>query len=321
VLAAPPLAGAAYQTVATDRDARAFPAPGRLVDVGGRLLHLACAGSGEPTVVMDAYIGVAYWMLVAPRVAALTRVCTYDRAGEGWSEGAPAPRTALHMARELHVLLRNGEEQGPYVLVGSGMGGYVVRVYAAAFPAEVAGMLLVDTVSEEQPLLNTQPLWLARTVQVAGVLGVVRLKGGWTRYAPLPAERWPLVTALRLRTQAFHTAYDTRAALEESAAQVRRARAGVPDVPLTVLTPGPPRFGPAAPAARRTEAEARWQYWAAAHAQIARTAPQGRQLIAEQTDAPFPLTHPDLVARTIQDLVQEVRSGPQVGVSDRTPRH
>ena len=103
------LLGARYEAAAEDADARAYPPPGQLVDVGGYRLHLNCVGTGSPTVVIDAGWGDCSggWSRVQPEAAKTTRVCTYDRAGMGHSDAGPLPRTAEHFARELHALLQH----------------------------------------------------------------------------------------------------------------------------------------------------------------------------------------------------------------------
>jgi pimeloyl-ACP methyl ester carboxylesterase len=140
------LVGYIYEPMAEAADAKAYPPPGQLVDVGGYRLHINCTGEGSPTVVIESGWGdfSAAWGWVQPEVAKTTRVCTYDRAGMGWSESSPQPRTAREFARELHTLLEKANEPGPYVLVGHSMGGYTVRVYVHDYPEEVAGLVLID---------------------------------------------------------------------------------------------------------------------------------------------------------------------------------
>src|SRR5689334_18830943 len=140
------LVGASYESAAEAADVRAYPPPGQLVDVGGYRLHINCTGTGSPTVVIESGWGdmSASWGWVQPEVAKTTRICTYDRAGMGWSEASPQPRTAREYAKELHTLLAKANEPGPYVLVGHSMGGYTMIVYAHDYPAEVAGLVLID---------------------------------------------------------------------------------------------------------------------------------------------------------------------------------
>ena len=138
--------GAVYQAVATEMDQRAYPPPGEMVDVGGYRLHINCVGQGSPTVILESGLGnmSVDWANVQPEVAKTTRVCAYDRAGTGWSEPGPEPRDPQQIAHELHTLLGNAGIDGPYVLVGQSFGGLYVRMYAARYPKEVEGMVLVD---------------------------------------------------------------------------------------------------------------------------------------------------------------------------------
>src|SRR5262245_14924563 len=125
--------------------------PGKLVDIGGRRLHITGAGQGEPTVVMEAGAGDFSfdWRVVQPQVARFARVCAYDRAGYAWSDPGPTPRTMRQIAYELHTGLLKAGIKGPYILVGHSLGGAIVRTYVSQYPKEVAGMVLVDSVHEE----------------------------------------------------------------------------------------------------------------------------------------------------------------------------
>ncbi len=140
------LAGVTYQGVATALERREFPRPGRMVDVGGHQLHIDCDGQGAPIVVLDAPAAglSAAWGRVQPAVAGLTRVCSYDRAGLGWSEAREQPFGPALAVEELQRLLAGANEKGPFVLVGQGLGASLVQAFAARFPAETAGLVLVD---------------------------------------------------------------------------------------------------------------------------------------------------------------------------------
>jgi pimeloyl-ACP methyl ester carboxylesterase len=127
-----------------------------MIDVGGYKLFLSCRGEarpGMPAVILEAGMnrGNETWGLIYPEIAKLARVCVYDRAGIGKSDRlGEEERTALQMVEDLHTLLRKGEISGPYVLVGHSFGGLLVRLYASRFPEEVAAMVLVDSVHEDE---------------------------------------------------------------------------------------------------------------------------------------------------------------------------
>jgi pimeloyl-ACP methyl ester carboxylesterase len=143
------LLGVVYQTLGTRRDGRAHPPPGRLVDVGGHRLHLFELGHGGPTIVLEAGLmsTVLSWTELQRELSQSFRVVSYDRAGLGWSDLGPMPRTADRIVDELHALLKCAEIPPPYVLVGHSFGGLTMPLFAARFPEAVAGMVLVDPVA------------------------------------------------------------------------------------------------------------------------------------------------------------------------------
>lgn len=124
--------------------------PGELVDLGGHKLHVNCTGKGSPTVVVENGLGDFSfdWILVQNKVAAFTRICTYDRSGYAWSEPGPKPRTFAQINLELRDALSRLHEHGPFVLVGHSYGGPVIRSFAEIYPQDVAGMVLVDSAFE-----------------------------------------------------------------------------------------------------------------------------------------------------------------------------
>ena len=129
---------------------------GRMIDMGGRRLHLHCQGKGTPTIILMAG-GSAYsidWDLVQPNISKLTRVCSYDRAGLAWSEAGPADETVEQTISDLNKVLKVGKEKGPYVLVGASVGGLFVRAYQRAFPKEVAGLVFTNSSNRIGMTLN-----------------------------------------------------------------------------------------------------------------------------------------------------------------------
>jgi pimeloyl-ACP methyl ester carboxylesterase len=146
-----------------------LPPPGRLVDVGGYRLHLFCTGTASadrPTIVLSSGGGdyAVDWGLVQPAIAGSMRVCSYDRAGTGWSDPGPEPRTLRQEAGELHLLLVAAGERPPYVMVGHSLGGLVVRLYQLQNPNEVVGMVLVEALHEDARLGYRGQLVRVRTL-------------------------------------------------------------------------------------------------------------------------------------------------------------
>jgi pimeloyl-ACP methyl ester carboxylesterase len=239
------LAGATYQGAATALERRQFPHPGKLVDVGGHQLHIHCLGQGSPTVVLEApATGMsAAWGWVQPDVAYRTRVCSYDRAGLGWSEAGDRPFDPDAVPNELHALLEAAGETPPYVLVGEGLGAAFATMYASRFRSTVAALVLIDALGRVPPapdarlgLANAAP-WLAR----AGVLRAMRLMSN--NAAGLPAPAAGALAAFLNRPD--HLTRSARE-LSRSADAVRRAaQSPIADLPVTrkdVLSSGQPAF-------------------------------------------------------------------------------
>jgi pimeloyl-ACP methyl ester carboxylesterase len=131
---------------------RAYPPPGKMVQVGDHPMHIDCVGQGSPTVVLDAALGAtaASWVRVQHEVSGTTRVCAYDRSGMGCSERGPEPRDAKRVAGELHALLEGEGIEGPCVLVGHSFGGLYTQAYATRYPERVAGVALIESSHPEQ---------------------------------------------------------------------------------------------------------------------------------------------------------------------------
>lgn len=169
------------ESTAARSDLERDTVPGRRVDLGGYRLHLNCSGQGQPLVVLDAGLGDAglVWQTVQEQAAAYGRICWYDRAGYGWSDPGPKPRTYQKAAEELHTLLRNAGEQGPFVLVGHSAGANTVRLYAAAYPEEVAGLVLIEPplLTGANPILVGMLQLMRQGLKMLSWLGIIRLLG------------------------------------------------------------------------------------------------------------------------------------------------
>ncbi len=296
------LLGAGYESMAEAADVRAYPAPGQMIDVGGYRLHIHCVGTGSPTVVIEAGLGdwSASWSSwVQPEAARTTRVCTYDRAGMGWSEPGPLPRTAAHVAQELHTLLQNARVPGPYVLVGHSLGGLPVRVFAHDYAAEVAGVVLIESMHPRQakPATPTTPpqttapasaLSLATLPARIGVLrvlaGPLDLKGG------LSPEVANAYVAFSVTSRFIQTQLDESQGLGASLAQAG-AVTSLGAVPLIVLSRG-------------QDPDQEWQEM---QADLLHLSSQSQQLIADQSGHNVQLDQPNAAVKAIVQLVEQIR--------------
>ncbi len=231
------LAGATYQGVATALERHRFERPGGLVDAGGHQLHIHCTGKGSPIVILEAAAGSmsAAWAWVQPEVATITRVCSYDRAGLGWSEAGDGRYIPTRVPEELRVLLDRANEIGPIVLVGQEGGALFARMYAARFSSNTAALVLIDDPTIEPtrsgPTFVSAWPWLART-------GVLRLSNRLPTLAKgLPGDAGGAMSAFLNRPD--HLA---RAALELSQLPALEAAARrvslPPNIDVTTLSVG-----------------------------------------------------------------------------------
>jgi pimeloyl-ACP methyl ester carboxylesterase len=223
LLAAVALIGYLYQRRAIQRDAQLYKAPGKLVDIGGYRLHLNCAGSGSPTVVLEYGHQGSYfdWSLVQPEIARFTRVCYYDRAGYGWSDPSPRPRIPSVMSEELRSLLHAAGENPPYILVAHSYGSVTAEMFAYEFPDEVSGMVLVDGVHTfGNPHFELADRLQLRAMQYLIPFGIPRWRQwcGGTGPKELRGER----QAVTCRPRLYDAFYRERAAFPKSLAELRK---------------------------------------------------------------------------------------------------
>jgi pimeloyl-ACP methyl ester carboxylesterase len=288
------LAGGIYESLAEAADAKAYPPPGQMVDVGGYRLHINCTGNGSPTVVVDSGWGdsSAGWGWVQTEVAKSTRICTYDRAGMGWSEVSPKPRTAREFAKELHTLLANANEPSPFVLVGHSLAGYTVRVYAHDYPEEVAGLVLIDPQNLSiSGVANPQPAPKPGKTSLPALIarvGLVRLLSG-VNQGLLPQDQ-QAYKALSVTPRWVQTALDESRGMTEGGAQAR-AVTTLGDLPLILLSRG-----------KDMDADS-----AASQARYLQLSTNSQHLFADHSGHNIQIEQPEAAISAILKMVEQVR--------------
>ena len=190
--------GLLFEVLAHRAAARRFPAPGRLVEVDGRKMHILCKGDARgPTVVLEMGAGEPspYWWAIQDAVAAFARVCSYDRAGFGWSEKANGPTSLESRAADLHAVLKAAKVPGPYVLVGHSLGGPLIRLCARDHLDETAGLVFVDTPDEATIFRDAYQAFtrktmkpMVRMMRLARRFGFLRLTESLSPNGGLPAQ-------------------------------------------------------------------------------------------------------------------------------------
>jgi pimeloyl-ACP methyl ester carboxylesterase len=283
------IAGAKLITPSSARAQTATPAiPGMLVDIGDRSLFLSCSGTGSPTVILESGLNdtSAIWSAVQEEVARTTRICSYDRANVpgGASDpsdpmtSTPRLRSAAELVADLHTLLAAATVPGPYVLVGHSVGSLLMRLYAATYPGEVVGMVLVDATHEDN--------WVRLEEEIGPAL-------------------WP--QAVEQFTQAVAIGVLEPFDLEVTADQVREAREDRPPrpMPLIVLTHTQPANASTLLPGLSVAASER--LWDEQQADLVTLLPDSRQILAEGSGHYIQRDRPDLVIDAIADVVEAVR--------------
>jgi pimeloyl-ACP methyl ester carboxylesterase len=299
------LAGCFYQSLAERRDLHAHPIPGQLVDVGPYELHLYCTGSGTPAVVLDSGLGDTYisWRKVQPQIAQFTRVCSYDRAGLGFSYYSRHPSTSKDFAEELRILLHNAAIPTPYILVGHSMGGFDVRLYVILYRSDVAGMVLVDSSHPEQQkrlppeLKDMDATWLREQefFEFTMPFGIPRLLG----FCGSDAE-------VRAAECNFHNVREAVAELKsvsESAAQAATT-GSLGDLPLVVLSHDPDKPQPDLPEDLVKPTNDAWEKM---QEELTHLSTRGTQIIAKNSGHYIQLDRPDLVIEAVRQVVDQTR--------------
>jgi len=292
------------------------------VDVGGYRMHIFCQGEGSPTVIVDAGNGdfSISWNLVQREAAQFSRICTYDRAGYGWSDPHPAPRTAQQIALELHTLLDKASIEGPYILVGHSLGGLNVRMYASLYPEEVAGMVLVDATPEdvyklfppERTQLDKQAIGQYGVMKFMAQFGILRTMGksAGERALPayikqLPADQQAAYMALMSHPAYFEAMQGElqQLVVGETCDQIREI-GNLGDLPLVVLTADKSQD---IESLRATPAvyEQSQTVWQTLQDELASLSTNSTHVIAKGSGHFIHLDRPDLVIAAIQQAAAQ----------------
>ncbi len=299
-------AGVIYENISEARDRRFNAMRGILVDVAGRKMHIDCSGEGSPAVVLESGLGDTYvsWRKVQPQMAKFTRVCSYDRAGLGYSDPSSAPRTSKVIAGELHDLLRAAEIAPPYVLVGHSMGGYDVRLFASLYPNEVVGMVLVDASHPDQEnrfppqFRKMQGSWEreAEFLEFAMPFGIPRLAG--------LCDDDPVQRAADCNFQTSREAFMEMKDFSISAAQTAAA-GSLGDLPLAVLSHDPGKPSSELPPDLSKVLN---QEWETMQEDLAHLSTRGTQTIARNSGHYIQIDRPDVVVDAVRSVVNQART-------------
>jgi pimeloyl-ACP methyl ester carboxylesterase len=304
--------GVLYENISEARDRRFNPMPGQLIDVGSYKMHIYCSGQGTPAVILDSGLGNSYapWHKVQPQISQFVRVCSYDRAGVGYSDSSPHRRTSKDIAEELHTLLHTAGVPSPVVLVGHSMGGFDVRLYASLYRDEVAGMVLVDASHPEQeqrfpPALKDMDAgWLRELefMEFTMPFGIPRLLGFCGDDVIIRAAECN-----------FHSGREIVAewkTFSESAAQTA-ATGSLGDIPLVVLSHDPE--GPSDPDLPADQVKPTNDAFGQMQDELSHLSTRGTRTIAKNSSHFIQGERPDLVieaVRNVVDQVRQIQSGP-----------
>ncbi len=301
------ISGASYQAIASRADAQRFRHPGQLVSVGRFRLNVYCTGQGSPTVVLEAgwSDSLDSWSRVQPEIARFARVCSYDRAGYGYSDPGPMPRTSDRIALELHAALRSAGEKPPYLLVGHSFGGFNIRVFNGKYSEQVAGLVLVDATEEDQYRLLPR----AWADMGAAMRRRARRQAFW---APLYIHLG--LARLQLRLQGYQVSpvllqskyLEARASelenIEVSAGQARIAD-HIHDKPLLVLTAGRVIDTTLKAVLSEEDQRAYADVWVNdLQLRLARLSARGRRVVVPDSGHDMPTDRPDAIVAAVREL-------------------
>lgn len=314
------IVGAGYQALGEHRDRQLFPQVGHSIKVGSFSLNLNCTGKGKPTVILESGLGMPSigWAFVQPRMARITRVCSYDRAGYGWSDPGPFPRTSREIARELHALLTNARIPPPYILVGHSFGGFNIRLFNQMYPREVAGVVFVDASQEDAESQMSDAMkaasaksmrQLVRMDSVMGFLidfGIARAVINENLEAQhVPAQLLAELAYLELERKYVDAISSERQSLDQSTEEAHAA-GDFGDKPLIVLTAG--KADTETPGVPQRDANAFLETWVGQlQPRLVELSTNGSQLVLLNSDHLIPFEQPRAIVDAVKEVIGDLR--------------
>ncbi len=323
------VSGLLYERAGRVRDREQFPRVGRPVDIGGRMLNIDCAGTGQPAIILESGAPLAFytqpkqiwengmphpgysWVGIQRQLAKFTTTCWYDRAGTGWSDPGPYPRDSAAQARDLHALLGGAGVPPPYVLVSESSAALEARVYTELYPLEVAGLALVDGVHPDL-LLRTRaraariPRFVYHSQDVMArvfyEVGMLRLGSG-NRPAPAPPQgitpaEWRMIWHLNHAAKARSALMEDIAAWEQSAIQARGA-GSLGDRPLIVVSSENREVAPKDPG-----------LWMELERDLAALSTSGKSIMLAESGGDLIYRAPEPIIEASREVVSDVRQQP-----------
>ena len=315
------VSGTIYETIGRINATRSYPPPGKLVDVGGRNMHLDCRGAGSPTVVFESGLGSGGstdWRLVQDRIASFTRACAYDRAGIMWSDSKPTAQDGAAVAADLHTLLNRAGIAGPLVLVGHSVGGPYTTIYTAKYGDQVAGLVLVDPSHPDQvtrmsaavkaDLNPSGRIGLVRAAAKLSWMGVPRLFVALAGGSPKLPER----TNAEIGAYSSHSIHGSLKELDGFDRTLDEARAShnFGNRPLIVMT----AMAPYTPAQLKglglqpQDGVRLKQLWQGLHTEMSHWSTRGQQRIVPDSGHYIQVDYPDNVVAAVRDMIGMVRA-------------
>jgi pimeloyl-ACP methyl ester carboxylesterase len=309
------VAGFCYQYYATKRDERQISPPGDMIDIGGYRLHIHCQGDespGVPTVIVETGIWDCSqsWQLVQSNIASTTRIITYDRAGYGWSDKGPNPRTFEQMVRELKTLLEKRGIHPPFIFVGHSLGGAIIRYYQSQYPNDVVGTIFVDAVHKEQPVFSRMFSIASKAFSFLAHFGLLRLM---FKFCPpiSPNPHWTptmqktYTACHQAKTSAFNTCFDEWDGYEISFRTLQEKARSLKDIPVTLISRDPEK--PIRPGMSEEAMNKAREELEKLHQQQLEDSPHARLVIAKGSSHLVQIDRADIVIEEIRRMAEQIK--------------